>query len=201
MQYSSLVSRIYDPFIGPFLLGVRRGVVETLKELSPATVVDFCCGTGSQLRHLRKAGYEGLVGIDLSPNMVEYARSRRTFVDCRIEDATASSLESSSFDLAIVSFALHEKPKALASAMLSEMRRVVRKGGWVVVVDYLYDSLTRLPGRWSTGLAERIAGGEHFLNFKAYIAFGGLDTLFSGWERLSERRYLFGSVALRVYRV
>lgn len=62
----------------PGLDGLRRRAVDALALSSGDTVVELGCGTGANLPHLRDAvGSRGsVVGVDLTPGMLDRARSR-----------------------------------------------------------------------------------------------------------------------------
>lgn len=51
-------------------------------------------------------------------------------------DSSALGFEAGSYDQALVFFLLHEQPEAVRRETLSEVMRVVKPGGRVVVVDY-----------------------------------------------------------------
>jgi demethylmenaquinone methyltransferase/2-methoxy-6-polyprenyl-1,4-benzoquinol methylase len=194
------IARAYDLLLGPFLRPVRRAVVAAVQELPVRSIVDFCCGTGDQLEHLQRAGYDQTVGVDLAPEMLRQARRGTPPLRCSLQDATRTDLPTAGFDLGLVSLALHEKPRETAQAMLAELRRVVKPDGYLLLVDYCHDERTSILGRLGTTLAEFLAGGDHYRNFRAYLAAGGLDGLTRELELVRERPLLFGAARLRLYR-
>lgn len=199
MEYSPATAKLYDKVLFPAMVRIRKRMVQLAKELKVNSVIDFCCGTGDQLKYFRRHGFEQAIGVDLSENMVAQAQKGRIKADCLLEDATQTSQATGSFDFGMVSFALHEKPIETAQAMLAEARRVVKKGGYFAVADYCFDEKTQALGRWGSTLVEYFAGGEHYQNFKTYTQKGGLDFLLSGFEMQQEYRFIFGSVCLRLY--
>ena len=75
------IAPVYDAVAAYGLVGVgryRRRAVDALRLSSGDTVVDLACGTGANLPHLARAvGPTGrVVGVDLSPGMLDRARQR-----------------------------------------------------------------------------------------------------------------------------
>jgi len=87
------------------------------------------------------------------------------------------SFPDDSFPVAMTSFALHEKPRTTAAAILSEMSRVVVPGGDIVVADFYFTEQTSRLAEALIGLIERGAGGEHYRNFRDFRRRGGLSEL------------------------
>ena len=75
---------------------------------------------------------------------------------------------------------LHELSPAVRIAVVGEMRRVVKQDGRILITDYNPGPGKPLRG-WMTkitiAVAETIAGGEHFRNYRQFMANGGLYTL------------------------
>lgn len=108
---------------------VRRGL----------TVADVGTGTGGMLPFLAQVGAR-IVAIDLSAEMLRRARAKARTLG--LDDVTfvrgdlgALPLESGSVDAAFSALVLHHAPRPLEA--LREMRRIVRPGGAVVVVDLM----------------------------------------------------------------
>ena len=134
--YGSWFASVYDLICLP-LRRLRRRVA-TLARIAPgARVIDVATGTGAQARAFADAG-AAVVGIDLSVRMLAIARRKHrgssiTFIQ---GDATTLPVPAASFDVACISFALHEMPASVRARVLADLARVVRVGGTVVVVDY-----------------------------------------------------------------
>jgi len=99
-------------------------------------VLDVATGTGNQALAFARQGYE-VTGVDLSDEMLRVARGkdgcgRTTFINA---DASALPFGDCSFEVAAVSFALHDMPP-MREAALGELVRVTVPGGTVMVVDY-----------------------------------------------------------------
>ena len=196
-QYE-FTSQIYDPFLFVFLRGVRRRVTRALSPLRDRPILDLCCGTGDQLKHLTRAGHTRLTGVDLDPHMLAVARRGGHPFTLLERDATATGLPPGSFDAVILSLAIHEKPPATRAALLAEAHRLLSRGGVLLVVDFHFDARTWRPAAGAITVIERLAGREHFRNFRDFRRRGGLDSLLppDHWRPVSRDRVLFGGLAL-----
>jgi SAM-dependent methyltransferase len=95
-------------------------------------VLDVGCGTGSLAFTLpEKANVAAVIGIDLTPAYVEFARARNTDprITFQLGDVRELPFGDGSFDRAFSSLVLHFLPDAARA--VEEMRRVVRPGGTV----------------------------------------------------------------------
>jgi ubiquinone/menaquinone biosynthesis C-methylase UbiE len=108
---------------------------------APVKVLDVACGTGHFLRMLGAAMPKALLfGLDLSPQYVARAREtlpRELDVSLVVENAERMPFVDGHFDVATSVFLFHELPPEVRARVLSEMARVVRPGGLVVVADSL----------------------------------------------------------------
>ncbi len=94
--------------------------------------LDAACGTGRHAAFLDLLGCE-VVGLDQSPEMLGVARAKLPDVRLELGSLEHMPFDDDEFDLAVVSLALcHLREPAAA---LTELVRVVRAGGNVVVTD------------------------------------------------------------------
>ena len=90
----------------------RLALVRSVSKKSRLRVLDFCCGTGNGALAVAELSGE-VVGIDLSPHMLSNADKKMRKrgirnVTFREMDAARMEFDDESFDLATVSFGLHE---------------------------------------------------------------------------------------------
>ncbi|MDU5963452.1 MAG: ubiquinone/menaquinone biosynthesis methyltransferase, partial [Dermabacter sp.] len=115
--------------------GWRTAMVEALDlpQGSGARVLDVAAGTGTSSAAIARAGHLVLAS-DFSAGMMAEGRKRQPHIPFVGADATNLPFTSDSFDAAVISFGLRnvvEPRKAL-----SEMARVVKPGGTVVVCEF-----------------------------------------------------------------
>ena len=129
-------SPLYDLFAAPIGFAYRAAV-RAAGAAPGRLLLDVCTGTGEIARRAARAGAD-VVGIDLTPEMLERARAKGTALGVRFElaDARALPFPTNSFDAALLSFALHDMPRPVRLRVLAECARVAR--GSVVVLDYAF---------------------------------------------------------------
>ena len=181
--YSLLVDRVMQGIRKrvPGFSGMRRG----------DSVLDVCCGTGAQALLYGEMGIISY-GIDLEPRMIEFAERRRTglrLANTFFQTASAMDLpfKDGFFDHASISMGLHDKEETSRDRIITEMRRVVKKGGSLVVVDYRVP-YPRNAYSHAVRIVEQIAGEEHFRCFRDFIQNGGLESLLEKHGLREERR-------------
>jgi ubiquinone/menaquinone biosynthesis C-methylase UbiE len=116
-----------------------RPWAETLLDRAGLTagdrVIDLACGTGIVSRIARSRTDGKIVGVDLSPLMLEVARSVAPDIDWREGNASALPVdENEKFDLLVCQQGLQFFPEKPQSAL--EMHRVLAKGGKAVVATW-----------------------------------------------------------------
>ena len=107
-------------------------------------MLDVGCGVGSL--HPLLHGIAGrLSGIDVSSASLAQARAANSGIDYREFDGRTFPFEDSSFDLVTAICVMHHIVPAEWTHFIGEMRRVVRPGGLVCVIEHNpYNPLTRL---------------------------------------------------------
>lgn len=105
-------------------------VAEAVRGCSNAAILDSGCGTGHNLHWLRKHGRA--FGIDLTASGLAYAHQNG---ERAVAQASAAALPfpNDSFDLVTSFDVIYSLSDELEAAALSEMFRVVRPGGHIVV--------------------------------------------------------------------
>lgn len=152
-------AKLYDGLIWLKFLGQARKLRALPVNLAAIKqgerVLDVGCGTGDvTLAAARRTGPAGAVyGIDAATEMIEVARrkARRMGrnVKFQVEAVEALSFEDGSFDVVLSSLMMHHLPGDLKQRALNEIRRVLKPGGRLVIVDI--QSPSKPPRPWEPG--------------------------------------------------
>ena len=97
-------------------------------------VLDLGCGPGSLWSYWTThfSGNTGLIGVDISPQMVARAKSAWPDSDFRVGSFREIPVESGTIDLVIASSTLHHLPDPLLPQAFAEIRRVLVEHGTLV---------------------------------------------------------------------
>jgi SAM-dependent methyltransferase len=109
---------------GAFVHELAGGVLEWLAARPGESILDLGCGDGQLTQRLVVTG-AGVVGVDASPEMVAFARSRG--IEAHEGSAESLPFADRSFDAVFSNAALHWVGDQ--EAMMTEVRRVLRPGG------------------------------------------------------------------------
>lgn len=117
--------------------------------LENSTVLDVGCGEGAWLRLLVELGAkpDNLSGIDLSEGRIQTARQHNPAIHLTTSDGERISFPSGSFDIVmqvVVFSSIIEQN--LARALLAEMLRVTRPGGYIFWIDHKKSHSATLTG-------------------------------------------------------
>lgn len=84
--YKADLAHIHDVGFGDYALQAIPGILSTLAEtgITDGLIVDLGCGSGLSTREFIQAGYQ-VLGIDISPSMIEIARKRVPEADFRVD--------------------------------------------------------------------------------------------------------------------
>jgi SAM-dependent methyltransferase len=108
----------------------RVSLVAAVSAVRPRRVLEVGCGWGELAVWIGRDTEAEVVAIDLSPRMVELARSRG--VDARVADVQDLPFADASFDVAVAAWMLYHVPDL--DRGLAELRRVLAPGGRLVAV-------------------------------------------------------------------
>lgn len=99
-----------------------------------AEIVELFCGRGNGLIALERLGFTHLEGVDLSPRLIAQFKG---FAKCTVADCRNLPLADRSKDVLIVNGGLHHLPNLPGDLhqTFSEMQRVLRKSGRVLIVE------------------------------------------------------------------
>lgn len=199
-NYAGIYDRIFDSMNkGLKLVGIRM-----FRPSKGMNILDVGCGTGSHLELYQR--YKcNLFGIDLSPSMLEVARERLgDTAQLELGDATEMPYKDNKFDLVISMLSLHEMSPATRSAVLKEIKRVLKFDGRLLLIDFHPGPYQPLQGWVSKTIilfSEIAAGWTHFKHYRQFMATGGLATLLSQHQLDMEKQSILAGGTFAVYLV
>lgn len=106
------------------------------------TLLDYGCGAGALLSAMVRWGWQTqMTGCDISERMLEQARQRwdvqaGPMPDFTVQQNARTPFEDNSFDVVVISAVLHHIPLDQRDAALSEIHRVLKPTGSVVVFEH-----------------------------------------------------------------
>ncbi len=189
-------ARWYDHVFGAMNAGLRGIGLKMFPPRQGMEVLDVGCGTGIQLASYQRSGCR-VTGIDASPAMLEMARRRLgQGASLTVGDAAAMPYPDQAFDLVLAATALHEMPPRTRAAALDEMKRVLRPGGSMLLIDFEAGPVRPVRGWITKGVitaSEVAAGRSHHRNYRDFMARGGLPSLLEAHGiSVSQRRIVSG---------
>ena len=138
------ISHRYD-FLNHFLsLGIdilwRKKAIKMLKADQPKQILDIATGTGDFAIEALALNPDRVVGVDISAGMLEIGKQKMKkkgldhIIDMQMGDSEKLLFEDNTFDAVIVSFGVRNFENLEKG--LSDMYRVLRPGGKVVIVEF-----------------------------------------------------------------
>lgn len=129
-----------------------RRVLSAAAAWTFTSVLDVGCGTGNLLALLKRDNV-GLAGADLSTGMIEQAKKRLgSDADLRVADSEKLPWAAHSFDLVVSTDSFHHYPDPMQA--LSEMKRVLKQGGHLILGDVWAPFPVRQLGNFVAGFGK-----------------------------------------------
>ena len=132
-------------------------------------LLDVGCGTGRFLKQLSAAHPDvRLFGVDISPSIINEARRTLEDVDdvsLVVENAERLPFRDGYFEVVTTCFLFHELPMAARRSVMTEVFRVLRPGGLLVIED----SAQRPDGEASASFLQGFSEFLHEPSFQHYL--------------------------------
>jgi ubiquinone/menaquinone biosynthesis C-methylase UbiE len=202
--------RLYDWMAGLITLGreakLRQWTLDLADLHAGSVVLDVGCGTGTLLlAAAERVGRSGtLHGIEPSAEMRAHARHKAEMRDVSLQvvkgSADALPYPPASIDAVSCTLALHHLPGPVQEVAIREMRRVLRPGGRVVIVDW------QRPKSFGSALTDPFSlifllhGGGHSASPADLLDIEPLMTAL-GFEGIVRHRYGSGALGAVVGRL
>jgi len=142
-QMFDTISKNYDGLNRVISFGIdvkwRKRVVAIVKKKEPNNVLDIASGTGDLAINLVKTGAEKIIGLDISPGMLEVGREKvlernlENKVEMVLGDSENLAFEENTFDAVTVAFGVRNF-ETLEKG-LAEILRVLKPNGTFVVLE------------------------------------------------------------------
>ena len=142
-QMFDTISKNYDGLNRVISFGAdvqwRKKVVAILKKKQPKSILDIATGTGDLAINLVKTGANKIVGLDISPGMLEVGKRKIAEknlgqkIEMVIGDSENLPFDNNSFDAITVAFGVRNFEDLEKG--LSEIYRVLRPQGTFVVLE------------------------------------------------------------------
>ncbi|PRX57946.1 bifunctional demethylmenaquinone methyltransferase/2-methoxy-6-polyprenyl-1,4-benzoquinol methylase UbiE [Flagellimonas meridianipacifica] len=208
-QMFDTISGNYDGLNRVISFGIdvkwRRKVVKLVGEKSPKAIMDIATGTGDLAIALANTGAKRVVGLDISPGMLEVGKEKvskknlENTIDMVIGDSENLAFEDNTFDAITVAFGVRNFENLEKG--LGEILRVLRPGGQLVVLEtsvptkfpfkqgYAFYTKYILPGigklfskdrsayKYLSESASVFPHGKDFNNILAKIGFIGIENM------------------------
>lgn len=136
-NYSKRISAGYARGFDRVMIGsMAHGRARIVQALAGARqVVDLGCGGGHTAAALKAGGISDVTGIDPSPYLLQFAAKTYPGVRWRQGLAERTGLPDASVDGVAMCFLLHEVPPRYLLQVLAEVRRILRPGGRLAVLE------------------------------------------------------------------
>ena len=177
-----------DGRIAPWFRYTQRLAMSMMEIKPDSKVLDVGCGTGFAVVQLAMMLPEGKAcGIDISAKMIAIAEANvpkelETNVEFRQASSSGIPYEEGEFDYIMCTNSFHHYPEPLEA--LNEMRRVLKPGGQLVILDNAVD---RSLYTWAWDRVLRIVEKGH-VRYYSSQELGGMITR-AGFEQ-TQLRYL-----------
>ncbi len=128
----------YDQWMGRWSRLLAHEFLNWLRSAAGLRWLDICCGSGVLTEAItERSAPAAVVGIDVSPEQINFARQHRSRPNVTFETADAMALPfaDSTFDVAVCGLGLNYIPNPALG--LHELHRVIQPGG--IVAIYVWD--------------------------------------------------------------
>jgi ubiquinone/menaquinone biosynthesis C-methylase UbiE len=142
-------------------------------------------------------------GIDLSPAMLKGAQAKLGGrAALHLGEGSRMPFADKSFDLIVAMLLFHEMPTRLRAPIMGEAKRVMKRDGRFLIVDY-HPGAIRFPEGWLSKIIitcmEFVAGPDHFRNYRRFMANRGLTPLIAESGLAIHRKKVMGGGAIGLY--
>jgi SAM-dependent methyltransferase len=157
---------------------------------------DMGCGPGHVARYLRERGVR-VMGVDLSPVMAEAARRLNPGIEFAQADMRSLEFEDEVLGGIAAFYSIIHIPRPEVVATLTEMKRVLRPGGLLLLAFHIGDDIVHLDEWWGQRVSVDFIffRPEEMTGFLREAGFQVVEIVerepYPGVEHPSRRAYIF----------
>jgi SAM-dependent methyltransferase len=143
---ATYTERLFDELAGkPLDRHLLNRFAEAVRDRGP--VADLGCGPGHVARYLHERGVR-MVGIDLAPGMIDWARKRSPEIELRVGDMRALELADGALAGIVAFYSLIHIAEGEMGSTLRELRRVLAPGGLLLVAFHIGEETVHRDELW-----------------------------------------------------
>ena len=110
-------------------------------------ICDLGCGPGHVARYLQEQGVQ-VLGVDLSPRMIELARHLNSGIEFRVGNMAALEVADGSWSGIVAFYSIIHIPRTRIAAVLREFWRVLQPDGEVLLAFHMGDEVRHFDTLW-----------------------------------------------------
>jgi SAM-dependent methyltransferase len=110
-------------------------------------ICDMGCGPGHVARYLHERGAQ-VLGIDLSPRMIELARQMTPGVEFRLGNMLALDVDDAAWAGIVAFYSIIHIPRDNVVGALRELRRALKPGGLLLLAFHIGQEIRHLDEWW-----------------------------------------------------
>lgn len=134
---AAYAERVKSPAeLDPLSRGMLAAFAELVRTAGLGPVGDLGCGPGKITAHLAELGLS-VLGIDLSPKMIELAGRARPDLDFTVGSMTATPVRDGALGGVLAYYSTHHTPPEALPVVYAEFHRVLAPGGHLMLVGHV----------------------------------------------------------------